>query len=36
MLYHVFIDLSKNAPIERSKWKEPEEADDHGGGVNRR
>ncbi len=35
MPYHVFIDLSKNPPIERSKWEEPEETDDHGRGVNR-
>ncbi len=30
--YHVFIDISKNAAMERSKC---EEADDRGGGANR-
>jgi hypothetical protein len=33
--YHVFIDISKNPAIERSKCEEREEADDHGGGKSR-
>ncbi len=35
MPYHVFIDTSKNAAIERSKCEECKEADDSGGGANR-
>jgi hypothetical protein len=33
--YHVFIDMSKHTPIERSKREECEEAHDQGGDANR-
>jgi len=35
MPYHVSVDMSKNAAIERTNCEECEEADDHGGGTSR-